>query len=140
MDALGLFPLQQQRSRKVKATYEVDHDKVIMGIATAATAGAIRVQASLERRLSLWGIWRIHLVQDKAEEGAGSLHWGQVTVNNGGFCKRAMLTWGGLICPGRAMTPYHIGNFTLTMGSASSSSKFLGANMAKGMSKLVNVT
>ena len=28
----------------------------------------------------------------------------------------------------------------LTMGSASSSSRFLGANMAKGMSKLVRVT
>lgn len=77
---LGLFPLGQQRSRKVKATYEVDHDKVVMGIATAATARAIRVQAALERRFSLWGIWRIHLVQDKAEEGAGSVHWGQVTV------------------------------------------------------------
>lgn len=68
-----------------------------MGIATAAISGAIRVQAALERRRSLWGIWRIHLVQDKAEEGAGSVHWGQVTVNNGGFCKRAMLTRAGLM-------------------------------------------
>ena len=57
------------------ATYEVDHDKVVLGIATAAPAGAIRVQAALKRRCSLWGIWRIHLFQNKAEVGAGSGHW-----------------------------------------------------------------
>lgn len=35
---------------------------------------------------------------------------------------------------------YVTGNLRLTMGSTSSSSKFLGANIAKGMSKLVKVT
>lgn len=57
------------------ATYEVNHDKVIVGIATAAPTGAIRVQAALERRFSLWGVRRIHLFQNKVEVGAGSIHW-----------------------------------------------------------------
>lgn len=38
---LGLLPLSQPRSEKVTATYEVDHDEIIVGIATAAPAGAI---------------------------------------------------------------------------------------------------
>lgn len=71
---LGLSTLWQQRSRKVMVTYEVDHNKVIVGIATATPTGAIRVQAALERRFSLWGIWRIHLFQNKVEVGAGSMH------------------------------------------------------------------
>lgn len=69
------------------ATYEVDHNKVIMGIATAAPTGAIRVQAALERRFSLWGIWRIHLFQNKVEVWAGSMHWVQAAVNSQRFCK-----------------------------------------------------
>lgn len=87
MDAPGLSPLGQQWSRKVMATYEVNHNKVVVSVATAAPAGAIRVQAALERRLSLWGIRRIHLFQTKAEAGAGSALWVQITVNNQGFCK-----------------------------------------------------
>lgn len=66
---LGLFSLGQQRSREVMTTYEVNHNKVIVGIATAAPTGAVRVQAAMERRRRLWGIWRIHLVQNKAESG-----------------------------------------------------------------------
>lgn len=69
------------------ATYEVDHDKVIVGIATAAPTGAIRVQAALERRFGLWGVWRIHLFQNKVEVGAGSMHWVQAAVNNQRICK-----------------------------------------------------
>lgn len=71
----GLLPLKQQRAMKVLATYEVDHDKVVLGMAAAASAGAVRVQAALERRRSLWGIWRIHLFQNKAEAGASPGHW-----------------------------------------------------------------
>lgn len=75
---LCLFPLGEQRSRKATATYKVNHNEVVMGIAIAAPTGAIRVQAALERRLSLWGIWRIHLVQKEAEAGASTVHWLQV--------------------------------------------------------------
>lgn len=62
------------------------------------------------------------------------------------------ISWGAwlMVCggtvtrPGRMTTPpvslVTLVNGGLTMGSASSSSKFLGANMAKGMSKLVRVT
>lgn len=82
---LCLFPPGQQRSRKVTATYKVNHNEVVMGIAIAAPTGAIRVQAALERRLSLWGIWRIHLVQKEVEVEAGSVHWLQVTVHNHEF-------------------------------------------------------
>lgn len=71
-----------EKVKAATATYEVNHDKVVVGIATAAAAGAIGVQAALEGRLSLWGVRRVHLVQDKAEAGASSVHWGQVTVNN----------------------------------------------------------
>lgn len=155
----GLSPLGQERSRKVKATYEVDHNKVIVGIAAAAPTGAIRVQAALERRPSLWGIWRMHLVQNKTEEGRGwfcalcaSYHQqsrvlkgpntGCKSVSHGacmakGLCRNSDLP--------RKMTSLPVFLETLidsrlTMGSAPSSSKFLGANMAKGMSKLVRVT
>lgn len=72
---LGLLPLKQQQARETLATHEVDHDEVVLGMAAAAPAGAIRVQAALERRCSLWGIWRIHLFQNKAEAGAGPGHW-----------------------------------------------------------------
>ena len=58
-----------------KSWFKVDHDEVVLGMAAAAPAGAIRVQAALERRCSLWGIWRIHLFQNKAEAGAGPGHW-----------------------------------------------------------------
>ena len=57
---LGLLPLKQQWAREMLPTYKVDHDEVVLGMAAAAPAGAIRVQAALERRCSLWGIWRIH--------------------------------------------------------------------------------
>lgn len=66
---------------------EVDHDKIVMGIATAAPTGTIRAQAALERRFNLWGIWRIHLFQNNAEVGAASVHWAQVTVNLQGLSK-----------------------------------------------------
>lgn len=84
---LSLFPLWQQRSRTVTATYEVDHNKVIVGVATAAPTGAIRVQAALERRFSLWGIWRSHLFQNKVEGGAGSMHRCKLLLTIKGFVR-----------------------------------------------------
>lgn len=73
------------------ATYEVDHNKVIMGIATAAPTGAIRVQAALERRFSLWGIWRIHLFQNKVEVWAGSCTGCKLLLTVKGFVREPTL-------------------------------------------------
>lgn len=59
-----------QRAKAWVATYKVNHDEVIMGIATASPTGTIRMQAALERRLRIRGVRGIHLFQDKAESAA----------------------------------------------------------------------
>ena len=58
-----------------KSWFKVDHDEVVLGMAAAAPAGAIRVQAALERRCSLWGIWRIpHGIRILQLQVLGSKH------------------------------------------------------------------
>lgn len=72
----GLPPPGGSKVRGERATHKVHHDKVVVGVAAAAPAGAFRVQAALERGPRPWGVRRVHLVQDKAEEGFCAL--GQV--------------------------------------------------------------